>query len=295
MRVFFTLFCEHVSEGSYGRINLIGILPQKQIAIPHLRYVFKGYLVVWVSSETAKVNKKLNFYNPNNTLISSFDFPEHTDDDLEKSIYFPVNWPIDKLGEYLIEILFEDGEETYKREFNVVIGPAASLNLETGEIPPQIVLGGNDQIHAREWFKKIFRRAKKTILVIDNFWTTKELEYLLSEIKPEIKLVLFVKDQERRKKDTENVKLLHANTDIKTSTKIHDRYICLDEDSEIWQIGSSLNHAGGNIMTINKLTSIEAIQKLKSEVNNIFPDTFRYKNPEAISLKVKIVVHPTDN
>ena len=39
-------------------------------------------------------------------------------------------------------------------------------------------------------------------------------------------------------------------------------------------MGSSLNYAGKKVTTINKLSSIEAIKKLKSETNSIFPDTF---------------------
>ena len=274
MRVFFTFFCEHASEGSYGRFNFQGVLPQKRIAIPHKNYAFKGYIVVWLSAETAKIKKKLNFYKPDGSLLNSFNFPEQPDDGLEKSICFPLIWTLDAYGNYKIEITFEDEIENYIREFSVIKGEAASLNFDREEIPPQIVLGVNDQTQARTWFKKIFKKARKSILVIDNFWTTKELAYLLSEIKPEIRLILYTKSDKRINQDAENVKVIHTDTIVKSSNKIHDRYICLDGDSEIWSMGSSLNYAGKKVTTINKLSSIEAIKKLKSETNSIFPDTF---------------------
>ncbi|HUW24384.1 MAG TPA: hypothetical protein VMW04_02020 [Patescibacteria group bacterium] len=274
MRVFFSLFCEHVSEGSYGRINLLDVLPQKQIAIPHVNYLFKGYIVVWISAESAKIKKKLNFYKPDGSLLNSFDFPKQPDDNLEKSICFPLIWPIDNYGEYKIEIIFEDGVNNYLRKFNVIKGDATSFNFDKEEIPPQIVLGSNDQIQAQDWFKKIFKKARKSILVIDNFWTTKELAYLLSEIKPEIILSLYTKNCRKIVQDAENVKMIHSNTNVKSSIKIHDRYICLDGDAEIWHIGSSLNYAGKKVTTINKVFAIEAIKKLKNEINAIFPGTF---------------------
>lgn len=274
MRVFFTFFCEHVEEGSYGRLNFRGVLPQKQIAIPHVNYVFKGYIVICLSTETAKIKKKLNFYKSDDSLLNSFDFPEQLDDGLEKSICFPLIWPIKKFGRYKIEITFEDGVSNYLREFMVIEGGAASLNFDKEEIPPQIILGANDQVQAQDWFKKIFKKARKSILVIDNFWTTQELTYLLSEIKPGIELSLYTKSDRRIIQDAENVKNIHLKTTVKSSGKIHDRYICLDGDSEIWHIGSSLNHAGKRVTTINELSSIGAIKKLKDEINNIFPSTF---------------------
>lgn len=274
MRVFFTFFCEHVDEGSYGRINFHGVLPQKQLAIPHKNYVFKGYIVTWISSEAAKIKRKLNLYKSDDVLLSSFDFPEQPDDGLEKSMCFPLNWLIEDFGNYKIEIIFEDGEENYSREFKVIQGDAASLNFAKEEIPPQIILGANDQIQAQEWFKKIFKKAQKSIFVIDNFWTTKELAYLLHEIKPEIELSLFTKKDSRIITDARNVINLHQQTIVKSNNKIHDRYICIDGDSEVWNIGSSLNYAGKRLTTINKVSSIEAIKKLKAEINNIFPGTF---------------------
>lgn len=272
MRVYFTLFCEHVYPSSYGRADFKGVLPQKQIAIPHLPYGFKGSLVIDLSVEALSLKKKLNLYNAENDLLGSFDLPVLADSDMEKIVPFELVWEIEKYGKYRLEIIFEDGQETYSREFDVIKGDAASFNLAKEEIPHQIMLGINDLVQAQEWFKKIFKKARKTILVVDNFWTTKELGYLLSEIKPEIVLSLYTKKE--FVKDAEKVKVIHPNTEVKSSNKIHDRYICLDGDSEIWHIGASLNHAGKKVTTINKVTSLEAINKLKTEINGLFPKTF---------------------
>jgi len=273
MRIYFTLFCEHISPSSYGRVDLTGVLPQKQMGIPHLPYIFKGDIAINLSVEALNLKKKLNLYNAENDLLGSFEIPAIAVSDMEKIVPFHLTWKIEKYGKYRLEIVFEDEKETYTREFDVIKGDAASLNLEKEEVPPQILLGTNDLTQAQDWLKKIFKKARKSILVVDNYWETKQLIYLLSEIKPEINLLLYTKKE--RVKEAEKVRVFHSNTVVQSSNKIHDRYICLDGDSEIWHIGSSLNHAGKKVTTINKITHLEAINKLKQEINKLFPNTFK--------------------
>lgn len=124
------------------------------------------------------------------------------------------------------------------------------------------LLMNGEKIEADLAYSKIYKSAKKTIFVVDNYIGLKTLE-LLREAKENVSITIFSDNIQNRtmltksllqdfQKDYPKVKI----TFQKTNGKYHDRYIAIDynkENETIYHCGASSKDAGDKVTTISRI------------------------------------------
>lgn len=127
-------------------------------------------------------------------------------------------------------------------------------------------------------YQKIYKKAKKNIVVIDDYINTKTL-YHLSSVKESIKVTI-ISDN----KGKQPLRLSEYNdylseyskmniSFIKSFNKSHDRYIVIDNDTKdmkVYHCGSSSKDAGKRI---TRITQIRDITQYKTMVNTLLKNS----------------------
>ena len=138
-----------------------------------------------------------------------------------------------------------------------------------------LILDGQ-KIEAEEAYTKIYKSAKKSVYVIDNYIGLKTLE-LLRAVKKGVQVTIFSDNLGKDKltqstfsafcKEYPNVKI-----DLKTTNgKYHDRYAIIDKGTDkekIYHCGASSKDAGGRITTITKIEDTALYGAITSELTN---------------------------
>lgn len=118
------------------------------------------------------------------------------------------------------------------------------------------------KIEADIAYQKIYKSAKHTIYVVDNYIGLKTLE-LLREAKENITIKIFTDNIKHRTMLTASIlkdfKIEYSNISLsfqKTKGKYHDRYIAIDYNTKneaIYHCGGSSKDAGNKITSISKI------------------------------------------
>ena len=124
------------------------------------------------------------------------------------------------------------------------------------------LLMNGDKIEADVAYTKIYKSAKKSIYVIDNYIGLKTLE-LLRAAKDNVEIIVFSDNVKNKDMLTKNIlndfRKDYPNINLKmkiAGKKYHDRYIAIDygADSEAFYLcGASSKDAGNKISTISKI------------------------------------------
>ncbi|HFZ9492724.1 TPA: ORF6N domain-containing protein [Streptococcus agalactiae] len=124
------------------------------------------------------------------------------------------------------------------------------------------LLMNGDKIEADVAYTKIYKSAKKSIYVIDNYIGLKTLE-LLRAAKDNVEIIVFSDNMKNKDMLTKNIlndfRKDYPNINLKmkiAGKKYHDRYIAIDygADSEAFYLcGASSKDAGNKISTISKI------------------------------------------
>ena len=117
-------------------------------------------------------------------------------------------------------------------------------------------------------YQKIYKSAKKSIIVIDDYIGVKTLHHLV-HAKPGVKLTIISDNKLRILKLSEYKDFLteypsKAIDFIKSRDKAHDRYIVIDNDTtdmKVYHCGASSKDAGKRITTITRLSDIDEYKK----------------------------------
>lgn len=123
-------------------------------------------------------------------------------------------------------------------------------------------------------YQKIYRKAKKSIIVIDDYIGVKTLRHLAAA-KRNIDITIISDNKGRqplRQSEYDDFAIEYPDKDIsfiKTENKTHDRYIVLDngtKDMKVYLCGSSSKDSGKKITTIMQVSDIaeykEMVKKL---------------------------------
>lgn len=124
------------------------------------------------------------------------------------------------------------------------------------------LLMNGDKIEADVAYTKIYKSAKKSIYIIDNYIGLKTLE-LIRAAKDKAEIIIFSDNVKNKDMLTENIlndfrkDYPNINLSLKTADKkYHDRYIAIDygtEDEAFYLCGASSKDAGNKISSITKI------------------------------------------
>ena len=124
------------------------------------------------------------------------------------------------------------------------------------------LLMNGDKIEADVAYTKIYKSAKKSIYVIDNYIGLKTLE-LLRAAKDDIEIIIFSDNLQNKDMLTKNILddfrkgYPNINLNMKmTGKKYHDRYIAIDygiENEAFYLCGASSKDAGNKVSSITKI------------------------------------------
>ena len=124
------------------------------------------------------------------------------------------------------------------------------------------LLMNGDKIEADVAYTKIYKSAKKSIYVIDNYIGLKTLE-LLRAAKDNVEIIVFSDNMKNKDMLTKNIlndfRRDYPNINLKMKVagkKYHDRYIAIDygtENEAFYLCGASSKDAGNKISSITKI------------------------------------------
>ena len=135
-------------------------------------------------------------------------------------------------------------------------------NFIDPETYKHFLLMNGDKIEADVAYTKIYKSAKKSIYVIDNYIGLKTLE-LLRAARDKIEIIVFSDNVKNKDMLTKNIlndfRKDYPNIDLKlkiAGKKYHDRYIAIDygtENEAFYLCGASSKDAGNKVSSITKI------------------------------------------
>ena len=117
------------------------------------------------------------------------------------------------------------------------------------------VFQNGKKIEADVAIQSIFKRAKKSIIVVDDYIDIKTLQ-LLKIAKEEVKIIIISDNKGKNNINKNFIKDANLNIEFKENKIFHDRYIFLDhniDSEEIYHLGGSLKDAGGRVSAISRV------------------------------------------
>ena len=133
------------------------------------------------------------------------------------------------------------------------------------EIQPKQGIFFNGQIFdAYKFVSDIFRKAKKSIIIIDNYIDDTVLIHLTKK-KKRVKVSIYTDNiSEQLKLDIKKFNKQYPIMKVKELKKFHDRFIIVDENT-VYHFGASLKDLGKKCFAFSKMdiNTIEILKKLK--------------------------------
>ena len=120
------------------------------------------------------------------------------------------------------------------------------------------VFQNGKKIEADVAIQSIFKRAKKSIIVVDDYIDIKTLQ-LLKIAKEEVKIIIISDNKGKNNINKNFIKDANLNIEFKNNKIFHDRYIFLDhniDSEEIYHLGGSLKDAGGRVSAISRVNDV---------------------------------------
>ena len=165
-------------------------------------------------------------------------------------------WATAKLRDYLMKGYainnrmdrIEDNVEVLKNKVDEI-----DFQLNTHLIPTQGVLFDGQVFDAYNLAANIFRSAKHSIVLIDNYIDDSTLIHLAKKNKG-VKVLLLTKSiGPQLALDVQRADAQYGDFDVKQFTKSHDRFIIIDGGTEIYHIGASLKDLGKKWFAFQKM------------------------------------------
>ena len=137
--------------------------------------------------------------------------------------------------------------------------------FDQGTEAEEVLILDGQPFKADEAYQKIYRKAKQSIIVIDDYIGVKTLHHL-AHAKPSVQVTIISDNKARPQlKASEYKDFLTENSKrsisfIRSSGRPHDRYIVLDEGADnmkVYHCGASSKDAGRKITTITRIMDIE--------------------------------------
>lgn len=146
--------------------------------------------------------------------------------------------------------------------------------FDSGIEHDEILILNGEPFKADLAYQKIYRRAKRKLMIIDDYLGAKTLRHLLHS-KPAVKLTIISDNKGKTPlRKSEYVDFQKENPGrsidfIKTANKAHDRYIILDfntKDMKVYHCGTSSKDAGNKITSIMQVKDISNYKEMVKDL-----------------------------
>jgi hypothetical protein len=154
--------------------------------------------------------------------------------------------------------LLENTQIMHTRQINEILE-----NIQTKNLPSSGVFF-NDQVFDAYIFScELIQKAKKSIVLIDNYIDETTLLQLSKRQSTAAALIYTEKITPQLKLDLQKHNSQYPSIDVSTLKKVHDRFIIID-DTELYHLGASLKDLGKKWFAFSRIDSIlpEIISKL---------------------------------
>lgn len=137
----------------------------------------------------------------------------------------------------------------------------------------EIIIFDGEPFKADAAYQKMYRSAKKSIIIIDDYIGVKTLQHL-AHIKPEVKVTIISDNKHNGLKMSEYNDFLteypfRLVDFIRSKNRVHDRFIVLDKGTagmKVYLCGGSSKDAGKRITTISRFKDIDIIKRIVDEL-----------------------------
>ena len=136
--------------------------------------------------------------------------------------------------------------------------------FKTNEVNISQILYNGQFYDAYTLIQSIFEIANNEIIIIDNYVDRSVLDRLILK-KKKVKVIIYTSIQTRLLgKDIDSFNKQYGNLEVKYTTKVHDRYIIIDQ-IKLYHLGYSIKDLGKKICSICELDS-KFIEILKNNM-----------------------------
>ena len=146
---------------------------------------------------------------------------------------------IDKLESKQIE-----NDDKFDRIFNVM--------EKINEFPAQGIFFKGQIFDAYQWVSELFRRAKHSIIIIDNYIDDTTLIQLQKRTKGVNAIIFTSTISEQMQLDINKFNAQYEPIYVKINKNIHDRFVVID-NKELYHIGASLKDLGKKLFAFTKM------------------------------------------
>jgi hypothetical protein len=215
----------------------------------------KEYLTVQKEG-SRKVNRKIEYYNLD--VIISVGYRVKS----KQGTQFRI-WATNVLRDYLLKGYalnqrMDRIENHYENLNNEV--KQISLLLKTQELPSQGIFFEGQIFDAYAFVSGIIKKAKKEIILIDNYIDESTLTHLSKKDNP-VKVILYTKTiSQQLTLDVKKANEQYGGFEIQSFAKSHDRFLIIDGNT-VYHIGASLKDLGKKWFAFTKMEkdSVESI------------------------------------
>jgi len=180
-------------------------------------------------------------------------------------------WATNKLSDYLLKGYvidtrmdrIEDNVDALKNKVEEI-----DLQIKTHQIPNQGILFDGQVFDAYNLAADIFRSAKQSIVVIDNYIDDSTLTHLAKKNKGVKVLLLTKKITPQLQLDVQKADAQYGDFDVKQFTQSHDRFIIIDGGKEVYHLGASLKDLGKKWFAFQKMNK-ESVKGIISAISGL--------------------------
>jgi hypothetical protein len=225
-----------------------------------------GISVVAKFATTAKDGKMYNIEHYNLDMVLSIGYRVKSN----RGIQFRI-WANKILKDHLLKGYtvnnrinrIEDNLDTLKDKVQQI-----DLQINSNLIPTQGVFFEGQVFDAYELTSRIIRKAKKSIVLIDNYIDERTLMHLSKKEKSVSVTLLSIDKSAQLDLDLQKANTQYGNFTWKKFSKSHDRFLIIDQN-EVYHLGASLKDLGKKwfAFTLLKPQSIsELLKKINDEI-----------------------------
>jgi hypothetical protein len=162
-------------------------------------------------------------------------------------------WATEKLRDYLLKGYLVD--KRFERLENRVTETEKKIGffVKTALPPVQGIFFDGQVFDAYNLAADIFRTAKHSIILIDNYIDDTTLIHLAKKNKGVTVLLLTKSVSPQLALDVQRADTQYGDFDVKQFTKCHDRFVIIDGGKEIYHLGASLKDLGKKWFAFQKM------------------------------------------